>query len=113
MPLLFSYGTLRQESVQRATFGRLLRGEPDALVGYAQSTREVDDAAFAAASGTARHAVVRRTDRPDDRVPGTVFDVTEQELEQADAYEPAGWVRVRATLASGRETWVYADARDS
>jgi hypothetical protein len=34
MALLFSYGTLQQPDVQRATFGRLLRGEPDALVGF-------------------------------------------------------------------------------
>src|SRR5215467_2630490 len=27
MPLLFSYGTLQQESVQRSTFGRTLEGE--------------------------------------------------------------------------------------
>lgn len=31
---LFSYGTLQQENVQRATFGRLLDGTPDALMGY-------------------------------------------------------------------------------
>lgn len=31
---LFSYGTLQQENVQIATFGRLLNGAPDALVGF-------------------------------------------------------------------------------
>jgi len=31
MPLLFSYGTLQQESVQRSTFGRLLDGPKDEL----------------------------------------------------------------------------------
>jgi hypothetical protein len=31
---LFSYGTLQDEAVQRATFGRTLRGTPDRL-GYA------------------------------------------------------------------------------
>jgi len=30
---LFSYGTLQQENVQKQTFGRLLDGTPDALVG--------------------------------------------------------------------------------
>jgi hypothetical protein len=29
MPLLFSYGTLQQENVQLATFGRLLYGQKD------------------------------------------------------------------------------------
>ena len=32
--LLFSYGTLRQPEVQRATFGREIDGRSDAIVGY-------------------------------------------------------------------------------
>jgi hypothetical protein len=32
--LLFSYGTLRQRDVQLSTFGRLLDGRPDAIVGF-------------------------------------------------------------------------------
>jgi hypothetical protein len=111
MPLLFSYGTLQQADVQRATFGRLLRGEPDTLVGFEQLTRPVDDPAFVAASGRAEHAIVRFTGRDDSRVPGTVFEVTDEELARADRYEPAGYERVAARLASGREAWVYAATR--
>jgi gamma-glutamylcyclotransferase (GGCT)/AIG2-like uncharacterized protein YtfP len=111
MPLLFSYGTLRQAAVQLSTFGRLLHGQPDELVGFEQSPLEVDDPAFVAASGTARHAIVRFNGRGDSRVPGTVFEVTDGELADADRYEPAGYTRVAATLASGRRAWVYADAR--
>ena len=37
MPLLFSYGTLQQEDVQLATFGRLLQGQKDELLGFEQS----------------------------------------------------------------------------
>ena len=110
MPLLFSYGTLRDPAVQLATFGRLLDGRPDALVGFAQAQHEVDDPAFVAASGQARHAIVRRPGRDDDRVPGTVLELTDDELARADAYEPAGYVRIAARLASGGEAWVYADA---
>jgi len=112
MPLLFSYGTLQREDVQRATFGRLLRGRPDELVGFARSTTHVADPAFVAASGKADHAIVRHTGRAEDRVRGTVFEVSDAELARADAYEPAGYVRVRASLASGAETWVYAAAPD-
>ena len=112
MPLLFSYGTLQREDVQRATFGRPLRGRPDELLGFALSTKRVDDPAFVAASGKADHAIVRRTGRPDDRVRGTVLEVTDDELARADAYEPAGYVRVLAPLASGGEAWVYAAASD-
>ena len=112
MPLLFSYGTLQREDVQRATFGRLLRGRPDELLGCARSTTFVDDPAFVAASGKAEHAIVRHTGRPDDRVRGTVLDMTDDELARADGYEPAGYVRVLAPLASGGEAWVYAAAPD-
>ena len=110
MPLLFSYGTLQQEAVQRSTFGRLLRGEPDELVGFEQSLFEVEDPEFVAASGKGGHAIVRYTGRPESRVRGTVFEVTEGELASADRYEPAGYERVSAVLASGRRAWVYAAA---
>jgi hypothetical protein len=108
MPLLFSYGTLQQEAVQRSTFGRLLRGEPDELVGFGEALSRIQDPAFVAASGKADHVIVRFTGRPGDRVRGTVLDVTDEELAKADAYEPAGYSRVYATLGSGRQAWVYA-----
>jgi hypothetical protein len=34
--LLFSYGTLQRDEVQLSSFGRLLDGEDDAMVGYRQ-----------------------------------------------------------------------------
>ena len=113
MPLLFSYGTLQQKAVQLSTFGRLLDGEPDALVGWEQSLLKVEDPAFVASSGKAYHAVVTRNERDDSRVSGMVFELSDDELAAADAYEPAGYKRVAARLASGREAWVYADARFS
>ena len=107
MPLLFSYGTLQDEAVQQSTFGRRLESKPDALLGYEQSMLTVGDPAFVASSGSAEHAVVRTSDDPGARVPGVALEVTDAELEMADAYEPEGYVRVRAALASGREAWVY------
>ena len=53
------------------------------------------------------------TGRTDSRVSGTVFEISDDELASADRYEPAGYKRVSATLASGRQAWVYADARFS
>jgi gamma-glutamylcyclotransferase (GGCT)/AIG2-like uncharacterized protein YtfP len=113
MPLLFSYGTLQQEAVQRSTFGRRLTGHPDELVGFEQSWQEVEDAEFVATSGTARHAVVRYTGNAASRVQGTVFEVTNAEIESADHYEPAGYTRIATTLASGKRAWVYAQAGDA
>jgi hypothetical protein len=113
MPLLFSYGTLQQSSVQLSTFGRLFDGHPDELVGYEQSVLRVEDPAFVASSGKADHAIVKWNGRPDSRVPGTVFELTDAELARADAYEPAGYTRVSATLASGKQAWVYAGATNA
>jgi gamma-glutamylcyclotransferase (GGCT)/AIG2-like uncharacterized protein YtfP len=111
MPLLFSYGTLRQEAVQRSTFGRLLEGHADALIGFEQALVTVNDPEFVKASGKAEHAIVRFTGRPESVVNGLVFEVSEGELVQADHYEPAGYQRVMTTLRSGKRAWVYADAR--
>ena len=113
MPLLFSYGMLQQKAVQMSTFGRLLQGQPDELIGFEQSLLKVEDPQFVATSGKARHAIVKFNGRNDRRVSGTVFEVSESELARADEYEPAGYRRVSAMLASGKEAWVYADARFS
>ena len=113
MPLLFSYGTLQQDAVQLSTFGRLLKGERDELVGFEQSLFRIEDPQFVATSGKAHHAIVRFNGRSDSRVAGMVFEVSASELAQADQYEPAGYKRVSAKLASGKEAWVYADARFS
>lgn len=113
MPFLFSYGTLQQEAVQMSTFGRLLRGHPDELVGFEQSLLRIEDPQFVATSGKTHHAIVKFNGRDASRVSGTVFEVSESELDEADRYEPAGYTRIPARLASGKQAWVYADARSS
>lgn len=113
MPLLFSYGTLQQEAVQMSTFGRLLQGQPDELIGFEQSLLRIEDSQFVATSGQADHFIVRFNGRDDSRVSGTVFEISDTELAHADQYEPAGYKRISAMLASGKQAWVYADARFS
>lgn len=110
MPLLFSYGTLQQESVQLSTFGRRLDGDADTLIGFEQSSVTIEDPQFVKASGKAQHAIVSFTGRPENVVNGVVFEVSESELVQADQYEPAGYKRIMTTLRSGKRAWVYADA---
>src|SRR5215212_1719427 len=92
--LLFAYGTLQQEAVQLATFGRKLEGIPDAPPGYKVEMIQV-------------HRNLRFTGNPDDLVEGSVFMVTKSELEQADTYEPAGYERTLVQLRSGLNAWVY------
>jgi hypothetical protein len=113
MPLLFSYGTLRDAAVQMSLFGRLLRSQPDELVGFERSTIEVDDPDLVTSGGTATHAIVKRTGNEASRVLGAVLEVTDDELARADRYEPPPYERIATVLASGKQAWVYADGRDS
>ena len=111
MPLLFAYGSLQQPHVQLSTFGRRLTGEPDELLGFERSRVQIDDPADAELLGQTHYANVRANGSEASRVSGTVFEVTDEELAAADAYElPAAYQRVLATLSSGRVAWVYIHA---
>ena len=98
MPLLFAYGTLLDERVQRAVFGRRLHGRPDVLAGYVRAFVEVGDA---------RYPNVVATGRTADVVPGEIFELTEDDLRAADVYETAAYTRPEVTLTSGLTAWVY------
>ncbi|PZO48878.1 MAG: UDP-N-acetylmuramate--alanine ligase [Alphaproteobacteria bacterium] len=111
MERLFSYGTLQLARVQRETFGRLLEGAPDALVGFRRDMVEITDPDVLAKSGERFHPIVSRSGDEADRVEGTVFLVTSDELSAADAYEVADYERVEAALASGLRAWVYIARR--
>jgi gamma-glutamylcyclotransferase (GGCT)/AIG2-like uncharacterized protein YtfP len=111
MPFLFSYGTLQHEHVQLTTFGRLLRGSNDELRGYEPALVKIDDAEIVATTGRTHHANAAFTGDDQNRVSGTVFEITETELASADEYErQASYARVWVTLASGRQAWVYVHA---
>jgi hypothetical protein len=93
--------------VQRATFGRLLEGRPDALPGYRLAPLRISSAEVVELSGRAIHAIARRTGDPADLVPGIVFSVTPEEIEAADRYEVDAYARVEAELESGARAFVY------
>ncbi len=107
--LLFSYGTLQQESVQLAQFGRRLSGKADALMGFRQEMVQITDPQVLAKSGKTFHPIVL-PGRKDDCVPGMVFEITTEELAAADSYEVVDYKRVSAPLASGLTAWVYVKA---
>ena len=114
MPLIFSYGTLQQHDVQLATFGRPLAGRSDELIGFEPSLVRIEDSALATAVGRTHHDNVMFNGRNDSRVGGMVFEITDAELADADRYEErAAYKRIRTTLASGTEAWVYVDARSA
>lgn len=108
MPFLFSYGSLQSESVQFDTFGRRLLGIEDQLAGYALTQVPITDPKRAAIHGALQYANVEASDDKLSQVSGTVLDITEEELSQADAYEAAdGYARVHLTMTSGKLAWVY------
>lgn len=110
---LFSYGTLRDAQVQQALFGRRLTGEADVLPGYAVAMVAVGDPAVVATSGAELHPMVSRTGNDADGIEGVVFALREDDLAAADRYETSAYARVTVRLRSGREAFVYVDAKDS
>ena len=103
---LFSYGTLQLPEVQRATYGRLLEGRPDALVGWRLEPMRISDAEVVRLSGLAVHTIARRTGNAEDRIGGVVFAIGEDELAATDRYE-VDPVRIETELESGIRAFVY------
>lgn len=108
--LLFTYGTLRDDDVQLDTFGRLVDGDDDELVGYVLGDAPIDDPRVIELSRSALHTIAIATGNDADRVPGTALWISEDELASADDYEVAIYRRVQARLASGRTAWTYVSA---
>ena len=104
---LFSYGTLRQEGVQQSLFGRALQGQPDTILGYRLAELRIDDPGVVAASGSGLHTIMIETGDPGDRIAGMVFELSEQELAAADAYETSDYRRIELPLLSGGRAWAY------
>ncbi|AZZ95650.1 gamma-glutamylcyclotransferase family protein [Pseudoalteromonas sp. R3] len=108
MEALFSYGTLQQSQVQLDTFGRLLNGQADALVGYRVGLVKISDPDVLKSSGKEHHPILIYTADDADQVEGTVFLLSAQELKHADSYEVDDYVRQKAVLKSGKPCWIYA-----
>lgn len=109
--LLFSYGTLQRKEVQLDTFGRKLKGTLDSLSNYRIEMIEVHDENFVAKNGSAPQRNLKYTGRALDIVEGTVLELTREELEQADNYEPAEYKRKLVQLMSKVKAWVYLSTR--
>lgn len=106
---LFSYGTLRQADVQLTLFGRAVPTTDDSLPGHRLDWLVITDPEVIATSGSDRHPILRRGS-PCDSVAGAYLELDNDELARADAYEVDDYTRVRVTLASRVEAWVYIDA---
>lgn len=113
MILLFSYGTLQQEEVQRANYRRLLDGAPDALAGYRLDSIEIGDPNVVSLSGKAVHAIARFTGDSADRIAGTRFEITADELAATDSYEVEAYERAEVTLESGCRAFCYVRRQEA
>ncbi|WP_229073441.1 gamma-glutamylcyclotransferase family protein [Actinoplanes sp. DH11] len=107
MPLLFSYGTLRDPGVQKATFGRELTGRQDRVLGFRLSLVEITDPRVVEVSGLRNHPILISTGDLADGVDGLVLEVTEDDLAQSDAFAVPDYERVETHLASGDAAWAY------
>ncbi|HSK71354.1 MAG TPA: gamma-glutamylcyclotransferase family protein [Pyrinomonadaceae bacterium] len=103
---LFSYGTLQKEKVQLELFGRLLNGTKDILTGYKLSSIEIKDESFLS-KGEEKYQLTAIPSK-DDIIEGTVLEISEEELFLADKYEPDNYKRIKISLKSGKEAWIYA-----
>ena len=104
---LFSYGTLQYEVVQLTNFGRKLAGTIDTLSKFELSELKITDADVIATSGENVHPIVIYTGEDTDKVKGMVFDISIDELRQADNYEVSDYKRIKVKLDSGVSAWVY------
>ena len=111
MPILFSYGSLQNESTQRKTFGRRLEFGLDRLAGFRQTQVPIVDAVRAALHQSTHYANVVPTEENGAAVSGSALLVTDEELALADAYERLdGYRRIEVRLQSGSQAWVYVAA---
>ena len=107
---LFSYGTLQLDSVQMASFGRLLHGSDDSMPGFRKEMVEITDPDVLRKSGERYHPIVLPSPDLNDEVAGKVFQITAAELAAADAYEVSDYKRIEVALKSGISAWVYVKA---
>lgn len=107
MPYLFSYGTLQLNQVQIETFGRVLEGEIDSLLGYEKQMVEITDPIVLKTSGKRFHPIVVFTNSPKQKIEGILFEVTEFEILRADEYEVDDYARIETIFESGKKGFIY------
>ncbi|WP_300672757.1 gamma-glutamylcyclotransferase family protein [Soonwooa sp.] len=107
MNLLFSYGTLQKENVQIETFGRILKGEKDFLQEYKLEFIEILDEEVLRKSEEKFHPIISYSGNINDKVEGTLFSITDEELRKADEYEVSDYKRIKTQFLSGKEGFIY------
>lgn len=107
---LFSYGTLQLEKVQIESFGRILTGKKDRLFGYRLGNLQITDPDVLAKSEQEFHPIALPSENEQDFIEGVLFEITSEELAQADRYEVSDYKRIEVTFESGKSGWIYVKA---
>jgi len=97
------------EVVQIDNYGRKLKGSPDTLIGYTLGTVEIKDTSVVEVSGQYIHPIAIKTGKPEDKIDGVIFEISEEELIRTDEYEDVDYKRVLETFASGKTAWIYIE----
>lgn len=96
MEKLFTYGSLRNSEIQQKLFNRILTGTLDTLIDYEKGNVVIEGKIFNVAISKAGS-----------QIEGEVYELDQKELERSDRYEGNSYKRVRITLLSGTEGWIY------
>ncbi|MEM6721974.1 MAG: gamma-glutamylcyclotransferase family protein [Bacteroidota bacterium] len=56
------------------------------------------------------HPIAIQTNDKNDVISGTLYQISQKELEEADRYEVSEYTRVEATFQSGKKGWIYVKA---
>ena len=104
---IFSYGTLQNEKVQQALFGRTVPLLTDNLPGYKSIAIEITDSAFLSKGESPYQHTLVESGNSNDIIQGSVLEITREELLIIDSYEPANYKRIKVMLQSGKEAWIY------
>lgn len=104
---LFSYGTLQKQEVQQKLFGRILEATPEVLKAYRIQLIEITDEAFLAGGNSKDQLTIVHTGDANDHIKGSVLELTGDELQIADKYEPDNYKRLEVECESGKMAWIY------
>jgi gamma-glutamylcyclotransferase (GGCT)/AIG2-like uncharacterized protein YtfP len=103
MQKLFTYGTLQNEDIQESLFGRILQGTPETLIGYTLKEIQIEEE-----FGLVHYPIITETHQPEDNISGIVYEITTNDLHQADLYEGLHYKRVEVHLQSNEKVWAYS-----
>ncbi|WP_269223246.1 gamma-glutamylcyclotransferase family protein [Flavobacterium sp. IMCC34518] len=102
MQKLFTYGTLQDTDVQENLFGRILQGTPETLIGYELSEIQIEEE-----FGLVHYPIIMETEDSNDTISGILYEVTMNDLHQADLYEGKHYKRIEVQLQSNQKAWAY------